>query len=204
MIQSLKKHKKTIGATTLLFLFIVLVDAFIRAQRVQFILRACVLAYGTLDAVQQDSIKRIVRAFDQYGDKDRNKLVYILATARHESNFRPIEEYRSHTAQQNAYWYTGYYGRGFVQLTHEKNYRKMSEFLGVDLVKYPSLALEPTNAAKILVYGMMNGRFTRKPLGDYINQYKIDFYNARKVVNGLDRAEKIALYATSLQTKLNS
>lgn len=76
----------------------------------------------------------------------------------------------------------------------------MSEFLGVDLVKNPSLALEPNNAAKILVYGMMNGRFTRKPLGDYINTNTIDFYNARKTVNGLDRAEKIALYAQSIQS----
>jgi putative chitinase len=78
----------------------------------------------------------------------------------------------------------------------------MSDFLGMDLVKNPSLALEPNNAAKILVWGMMNGRFTRKPLSKYINSSTIDFFNARKVVNGTDRAERIANYAKSVQSNL--
>lgn len=202
MINTLYKHKKEIGGTAFLFLFIVLVDVFIRGQRIEAIVNTCASSFGALNDIQKDSIRLIVRAFDRYGDKDLNKLAYILATARHESNFRPIEEHRSNTARQNAYWYTGYYGRGFVQLTHENNYLKMSEFLGVDLVKNPSLALEPNNAAKILVWGMMNGRFTRKPLSNYINSNSVDFYNARKVVNGLDRAERIALYAQSIHTKL--
>ena len=202
MINTLYKHKKEIGGTAFLFLFIVLVDVFIRAQRIEAIVNTCELSFGALNDIQKDSIRLIVRAFDRYGDKDLNKLAYILATARHESNFRPIEEHRSNTARQNAYWYTGYYGRGFVQLTHEKNYLKMSEFLGVDLVKNPSLALEPNNAAKILVWGMMNGRFTRKPLSNYINSNTVDFYNARKVVNGTDRAERIANYAKFIQSNL--
>lgn len=202
MINVLLKHKKTIGATSLLFLFIVLMDVFIRSQRTESIVNSCVASFGALSAVQKDSIRLIVKAFDRYGDKDSAKLAYILATARHESNFRPIEEHRTNTDRQNAYWYTGFYGRGFVQLTHEKNYRKMSEFLGVDLVKHPSLALQPNNAAKIIVWGMMNGRFTRKPLSNYINESKIDFYNARKVVNGLDRAERIANYAQLIQSNL--
>lgn len=195
-------HKKIIGAGLLLTITIILIDLFIRSYKISRMIKACELALGPLDKTQKKSIQLILQAFEQYGDKDQNKLIYILATARHESRFRPIEEYRSNSPRQNAYWYTGYYGRGFVQLTHEKNYRKMSDFLGVDLVKNPSLALEPNNAAKILVWGMMNGRFTRKPLSNYINSNKIDFYNARKVVNGLDRAEKIALYAQSIYTKL--
>jgi predicted chitinase len=202
MINGILKHKKTIGATGLLFLFIVLVDVFIRAQRVEYIISSCVASFGALSDVQKDSIRLIVKAFDRYGDKDKAKLAYILATARHESNFRPIEEHRTNTDRQNAYWYTGYYGRGFVQLTHENNYRKMSDFLGVDLVKNPSLALKPNNAAKILVYGMMNGQFTRKPLSNYINETKIDFYNARKTVNGTDRAERIADFAKTIQSNL--
>lgn len=198
MIDQIYTHRKTIGATSLLFLFVVLIDVFIRSQRVKAIIAACDLSFGSLDQVQRNSIRLIVQAFEQYGDKDPNKLAYILATARHESRFRPIEEYRSNTSQQNKYWHTGFYGRGFVQLTHEKNYRKMSEFLGVDLVKNPSLALDANNAAKILVYGMMNGRFTRKPLSNYINRDTVDFYNARKTVNGLDKATKIAVYAQTL------
>lgn len=86
-----------------------------------------------------------------------------------------------------------------MQLTWERNYAKMSQFLGVDLVKHPDLALEPKYAAKILVYGMLKGLFTRKPLAQYINANQVDFYNARKTVNGLDRAERIANYAQKLK-----
>ena len=39
-----------------------------------------------MDKLQRESIEEIIRAFDKYGDKDLNKLVYILGTARHESN----------------------------------------------------------------------------------------------------------------------
>lgn len=179
-----------------------MIDVFIRMTRIKSIVKSCDLVFGPLDLEQKESIVLIVRAFDRYGDKDFNKLAYILATARHESNFRSIPEHRTNSDRQNKYWYTGFYGRGFVQLTHEKNYRKMSSFLGVDLVQNPSLALAPNNAAKILVYGMMNGLFTRKPLHYYINNSIIDYYNARKTVNGLDRAERIALYAQSIHNQL--
>lgn len=209
MIQSIQKHKKTIAATGVLFSFIVLVDVFVRTLRVNHVIQICTDSFGKLDAVQKDSIKRIVQAFEQYGDKDYNKLIYILATARHESNFRPIKEYRAKPSQidiynrQNRYWYTGYYGRGFVQLTWDRNYKKMSEVLGVDLVKNPDLALQPNYAAKILVYGMMHGLFTRKALAQYINSATTDFYNARKTVNGLDRADRIKGYANSLLDSKN-
>jgi predicted chitinase len=204
MIKSILKHKKTIGATSLLFLFIVLIDQFIRMQRVNTMIQICTRSFGELDSIQKNSIQLIVQAFDQYGDNDFYKLIYILATTRHESNFRPIKEYRAKPSQtdiynrQNRYWYSGYYGRGFVQLTWERNYKKMSDVLGVDLVKNPDLALQPNYAAKILVYGMMHGLFTRKALAQYINSSDADFYNARKTVNGLDRADRIKGYAYSL------
>ncbi|BDS10561.1 glycoside hydrolase family 19 protein [Aureispira anguillae] len=93
------------------------------------------------------------------------------------------------------HWYTGYYGRGFVQLTHQRNYAKMSQLLGVDFVANPALVLKPSYAARILVQGMLLGAFTRKPLKNYINSSKVDFYTARRVVNGLDRAQRIEGYA---------
>ena len=131
-----------------------------------------------------------------------------MATARHESRFKAIKEYRAKSSQtniyalQNRYWYTGYYGRGFVQLTWERNYQKMSDFLGVDLVANPDLALDPKYAAQILVYGMMNGSFTRRPLEEFINKDQRDFYNARKTVNGLDRADLIQSYTNQILDKL--
>jgi putative chitinase len=118
-----------------------------------------------MDETQQDAIRKIVAAFHRYGDGDKNKLAYILATARHESNFRPIQERRASSSQtelynlQNRYWSSGYFGRGFVQLTWKGNYQNMSRVLGVDFVNQPELAMEPTYAARILVYGMMQGVF---------------------------------------------
>ncbi|WP_282783123.1 glycoside hydrolase family 19 protein [Phaeodactylibacter xiamenensis] len=165
-------------------------------------------AWQKLDSVQRDSVEQILRAFREYGDGDYRKLVYILATAWHESKLKPVRERRAGSSQtwlrqlQDRYWSSGYYGRGFVQLTWESNYKKMSEFLGVDLVGNPDLALEPRYAADILVYGMMNGEFTRRALSRYINLVQTDYYNARRVVNGTDRADLIRDYAVLLQTQI--
>lgn len=199
----MRKEQKKIIVVFIVFTFLIIaIDQLVRFSRLNSIIKACVAAFGSLSDEQKESIRLIVQSFDKYGDKDLNKLIYILATAEHESSLVSKEEHRTYSARQEAYWYTGYYGRGFVQLTHKKNYLKMSEFLGVDLVTYPSLALAPNNAAKILVYGMMEGRFTRKPLGKYINAEKVDFFNARRTVNGIDRAKRIANAAQLIQSNL--
>jgi len=168
-------------------------------------LNATVAAFGKLDTTQTKSLKGIINAFETYGDGDGSKLAYIIATAWHESKLRPIKEYRANVGTylrtvQDKYWYTGFYGRGFVQLTWEYNYKKMGDFLGVDLVNNPDLALKPEYATKILVYGMMHGSFTGKKLSDYISPTHSDFYNARRIVNGLDKAQLINDYAIQVVT----
>lgn len=166
-------------------------------------LNASIKTFGFLSPIQTNSVKLITDAFAQYGDGDKSKLAYILATAWHESWLKPIKEIRATPGTslyntQNQYWSTGYFGRGFVQLTWQSNYQKMSSWLGIDLVNNPDLALQPEVAAKILVYGMINGSFTGKKLSDYITGSYNDFYNARRVVNGLDQAQKINDLAISL------
>jgi len=74
----------------------------------------------------------------------------------------------------------------------------MSKLLGVDFLSNPDLVMKPKYAARILVQGMMEGAFTRRPLERYINASKVDFYNARWVVNGLDRASRIEGYAVAI------
>jgi hypothetical protein len=165
-------------------------------------------AWQKLDSVQRDSMGQILRAFRLYGDGDYRKLVYIYATAWHESKLKPVRERRASSSQtwlrqlQDRYWASGYYGRGFVQLTWEGNYAKMSEFLGVDLIGNPDLALVPRYAADILVYGTMNGEFTNRSLSRYINLIETDYYNARRVVNGTDQAGLIRDYAVLLQNQI--
>ncbi len=147
-------------------------------------------ALGRMDSTQSATTSAIERAFRQYGDGDRRKLAYIIATAFHESRLRPIREIRAAQGTevwkiQNAYWNTGFYGRGYAQLTWEQNYRKMGQILGVDLGTNPDLALQEDIAAKIIVIGMMRGAFTGKALGNYINNSQADYYNARRTVGAI-------------------
>ena len=136
---------------------------------------------------------------------------YLLATAKHETadTMQPIHErgkkayfnkYEPGTRIGNALGNTtpgdGYLfrGRGFVQLTGRANYAKASKKLGVDLVGNPDAALDAKTAARILVRGCMEGWFTGKKLDDYLPD---SFLEARRVVNGTDRAQEIAASAIS-------
>ena len=93
---------------------------------------------------------------------------------------------------------------GYVQLTWKANYEKASKRLGVDFVSNPKLLLKPEHAAKILVKGMQEGWFTGKKLADYITLTKSDFRQARRIVNGMDRADDIALYAKQYDALLKA
>lgn len=82
-----------------------------------------------------------------------------------------------------------YRGRGYVQITGKSNYAKYG------IANNPDKALEAETAAHILVDGMVKGTFTGKKLSDYIGSKVVDYYNARKIINGLDRAKDVASYA---------
>lgn len=95
-------------------------------------------------------------------------------------------------------------GRGYVQLTGRRNYRKASEELGFDIVASPQRALELDVAASIMFLGMTEGWFTGKKLSDYINGDKCDYVNARRIINGTDKAQKIAGYAEAFAKALRA
>jgi predicted chitinase len=149
---------------------------------------------GTIAAIKADCQKQGIGLPEQ--------IAYALATVKLETGgtFMPVREafYISKNFEIAEEWrrkhlrYYPYYGRGYVQLTWEANYRKYGEIMGIDLINKPDLALEPQNALFILVHGFKTGAFTGKKITDYINSEDTDFYNARKCINGLDRAEKIA------------
>lgn len=147
-------------------------------------------------------------------------LAYVLATAYHESYHRilnpdwaPVREGFSSTNAGSIASVTmrfnqgsistnyakvqpngkSYYGRGFVQITWPENYRRMGRRLGIDLYGNPDLALDRDVAAKLLVIGMIEGLYTTKKLSDYDTVGGgFDSINARRIINGLDKAEKIA------------
>jgi predicted chitinase len=126
----------------------------------------------------------------------RNQAAYVLATAYHETahTMKPVREYGGEAyLRKKKYW--PYVGMGYVQITWAENYRKASGYLGVDFLANPKLLLKPEYAAPILVVGMAKGWFTDRKLADYITLYKSDFRQARKIVNGMDKADQIAGYA---------
>lgn len=152
-----------------------------------------------------------------YGDGNPRHLAYIFATTKLEtdSTMQPVRETLAKSdakakellsrawaagkmPQVKAdYWSGGYFGRGFVQLTHKANYQKVQDETGHKLVTNPSLALQIDIAAMILIKGMMRGWFTGKKLADFA-----DFKSMRRVVNGTDRAAQIAAYAEAFLAAL--
>ena len=76
-----------------------------------------------------------------------------IATVRLEvgSRFAPINEFFS------AHWntYSGgpnYHGRGYIQLTHDYNYKTYGDLIGVNLVGNPDLALDVSISAWVLAH----------------------------------------------------
>lgn len=155
-------------------------------------------------------------------DKDITNIrwmAYMLATTMHETDrtWLPIEEYGKGgirpyakeievTDKAGKKYKNVYYGRGYVQLTWEKNYKDMSKALelGDELHIHPEKALEPDVAYQILSQGMRNGSFTAKKhkLSDFIIGTSADYFHARRIINLLDKAQLIQSYAETLEQLL--
>src|SRR5688500_267088 len=95
------------------------------------------------------------------------------------------------------------YCRGLVQLTHKSNYEKMKKAIGEDLVKDPSLAMNLDVAVKIMFEGMTTGCFTTRKLADFFDGKKEEWRDARKIINGLERADLVASYAKSYYSAIS-
>lgn len=149
---------------------------------------------------------------------DRRFIAYSLATAYHETarTMQPIEEYghgrgRAYGAPAGS-WHEIYDGRGDVQLTWLANYIKATTRLhlaklldpALDLAKTPALALKPEIAAAIMILGMTEGWFTGKKLSDYFNAKGSNPIEARRIINGLDCAQEIAVYYAAFESALKA
>ena len=158
------------------------------------------LVKGGLNQPQVDGFEAVLDEWEKRRLADLRWLAYIMATAWHETaqRMQPIEEFGR--GRGKAYAPT-YYGRGFVQITWERNYARLSDVIDVDLVTHPEKALEMDNAIQILFAGMIDGLFTGKALSDYFGK-SADWRGARAIVNGKDRAAEIAGYAQKIWDSL--
>lgn len=182
--------------------------------------------FKRLSQSQVDGINGILKAFDLVGDGDKDTLAYALATAYHETGKKmvPVREGFATTdagarrAVNNLARKRGpnsavaryarpagphghvYYGRGHVQLTWLDNYRDSSADAGVDLVKNPDAMLDPVISARVLIKGLIDGRWSGKRKGLSHYEGPDDFLDdkeaaaARATVNGSDKATLIAGY----------
>ena len=138
----------------------------------------------------------------------RNEMAYTLATAFHETAFtvRPITEYGGVEYLRGKKYYP-YYGRGYIQVTWKYNYEMVAEKLGLPkdaFLKNPEQLLERKIAIPALVRGMKEGWYTGKKLSDYITISRSGYINARRIVNGTDKAGDIAAYAKRYEELLKS
>lgn len=105
-------------------------------------------------------------------------------------------------------------GRGKAQITGARNYRfanKRLHELGFltpaeDLTRKPDLALRLEVATAILIFGALEGWFTTKTFNHYLSNPATlqQFTNARRIINGVDRAALIAGYAMVFQRALSA
>lgn len=175
--------------------------------------RAKVFA-GSMRQDQVDGCNAILDAWEGWkGSDDRRWLAYPLATTKVETNhtMKPVKEFGG-----DAYFFRMYdrdgarpgvaaelgniepgdgarfAGRGYVQLTGRRNFKRMAALTGADLVGFPDLALDPKLAALIMFEGMKGGLFTGVGLPRYFSATVDDPVNARRIINGTDRAQEIA------------
>jgi len=169
---------------------------------------------GKLTAQQVQGIEAILDEAAKVA-LDPRWLAYMLATTFHETGqtMQPIRENGGQTYFTRMYDVRGsrpslakangnttpgdgarYFGRGLVQLTWKNNYARFGKLLGIDLVSNPDLALQPKVAVEIMFTGMEKGLFTGKKLADYFDADTEDWVNARRIINGVDRANDIADY----------
>jgi hypothetical protein len=83
------------------------------------------------------------------------------------------------------YWRDGAFGRGQIQITHDRNYRKHG------ITNYDD-ALKMDVSARIAVKGMREGTFTGRKLADFDFPFAIDAppaQNPRRIVNGVDGSD---------------
>lgn len=143
---------------------------------------------GRLTAGQVDGMGRILAEWQRRELAGIRWLSYMLATTFHETaqTMQPVREYGSESYLRSKPYYP-WVGEGLVQVTWEHN----AKMFGATA---PGQLLNWDKALPALYDGMINGMFTGKRLSNYFSSSANDPFNARRIINGTDRAALVASY----------
>ena len=211
------EFKGVIGAQTASIYFDEIVSGGGKVNRAKFF-TAFRSQFGDFNKSQVQGYDAIFDYWDKSDLTDKRWLAYVLATAFHETgeNMQPVREGFCSSDQGSINAVTdifnrgiidenyalpkengkSYFGRGLVQITWDYNYKNLGQAIGIgnQLYDNPSLALDMDIAVKILFKGMVDGLYTGKSLRMYFSEDSTDWVNARRIINGTDKADLIAGY----------
>lgn len=181
-------------------------------------IRNSVLFRGFITKPQVDGFNVLLDTAQKTQSDDLRLTAYPLATTYHETAraMQPVREWGLGCG--HAYgvpagpWKQAYYGRGDVQETWLPNYEfadKRLHALGYlrpdqNLAATPDLMLDPAISAVTLFVGMNEGWFTGRRMSEFFTANATDWFDARRIVNGIDCAQQIASYAQIILTALNA
>lgn len=151
--------------------------------------------FSKLSGLQVQGMEAVLDEWESQGYKDIRWLAYVYATIYHETaqTMRPIKEKGGEKYLKSKPYYP-YYGRDFVQTTWKHNYETVKSFTGVDVVSNPDLISSLPMAAKVALHFMANGWYTGVGFKKYFNSTTEDPLNARRIINGTDKAATIKGY----------
>lgn len=180
---------------------------------------------GAMSQGQVHGMEAILREWEAQQLTDLRWLGYILATAYHETarTMQPIEEFgkgknydygkklKMGKGPGKRIAYTTpdkiYFGRGHTQNTWFEIYERLTKAAKTigkdwDFLNNPELLLQMEPSIWATFFAMQAGLYTGKKLKSYFNDKIEDWVNARRIINGLDKAELIAGYGKKFMAAL--
>lgn len=174
------------------------------------------LKLGRLSQLQVDGFEAVLDCID---GAPLAHQAYMLATAWHETGgaMQPVREahWLSEAWRKKNLRYYPWYGRGYVQITWESNYKWLDKACAEqgmtqpgEILADPDLAMRPDIAAFALRCGMEQGRYDahgktmaqRLPTSGTATREQ--YINARYLVNIQDKADLIEDYAQVFERAL--
>ena len=165
-------------------------DKFFRQVRIS-------VFHGSLTKGQVDGMEKIIDYWQtKWSKMPLDEFAYLLATVAHETAYKmqPVKEMGGEAYLRSKRYYP-YVGVGLIQATWKTNWDRLGIKSVEDGLQWPT-------ALHAAFYGMAAGIYTGRKLSDYIGQGRIDYVNARRIINGTDRAEDIAKIAGSFRKAL--